>query len=154
MWCTYLMEFCSTIKEKDEIMKFAGKSMKLENILSEVIRLREVAWVLSIHSCSSSLPMSKSVILPILTWLFQVSFILSLDYLLSSIVWLSYSLGTCLPVAIYAFPGDWGPYFAFGCGTFLSVFSVCFSQKDFLHLHPEGQPFLLDIVFLVGSYLE
>jgi hypothetical protein len=40
MWCTYLMEFCSTIKEKDEIMKFAGKSMKLEHIiLSDLIRI-------------------------------------------------------------------------------------------------------------------
>lgn len=34
IWCTYLMEYCSAIKKKNEVMKFAGKSMKLERILS------------------------------------------------------------------------------------------------------------------------
>lgn len=56
--------------------------MKLENILSEVTGLREVAQALWIGgfvpSCSSPLVMAKGVVLPVLTWPFQVICILSL----------------------------------------------------------------------------
>lgn len=58
-------------------------------------------------------------------------------------------------LGIYTFPcfhGDWGFYFTFGYGDLLSIFCICLSQKDFIHLHSEGQPFLLGIVFLTGSY--
>jgi hypothetical protein len=40
MWCIYTMEYYSAIKNKD-MMKFAGKYMKLENIMSEVTQTQK-----------------------------------------------------------------------------------------------------------------
>ena len=44
MWFIYTVEYYSAIKNKD-IMNFAGKWMKLENILSEVNQIQKgYAW--------------------------------------------------------------------------------------------------------------
>jgi hypothetical protein len=51
MWYIYTMEYYSAIKN-DEFMKFLGKWMKLENILSEVTQSQKNTLV-SMHSLIS-----------------------------------------------------------------------------------------------------
>jgi hypothetical protein len=46
MWCIYTMEYYSAIKNND-FMKFLGKWMELENILSEVTQTQKNSLLMS-----------------------------------------------------------------------------------------------------------